>query len=326
MIKLATIGTSSICDSFLQGVKLIDDFKIEAVYSRAFNTGADFAKKHGASKVFTDLEKMAKDQNIDAVYIASPNSCHFLQSKLFLQNKKHVICEKPITTSANEHKQLKRLADENGVIYMEAIISRHNLEYAAIHKALESIGKIKSANIKFHQRSSRLDAFLNGEKVNIFDMSLKAGTLMDIGVYCVYAAVDFFGTPKNITAQSTYLHNGADGTGTAEFDYDSFTAKLSYSKIDQDDTPSVIVGENGILEIDKISQYAGVYLIKDGERRKIADSLTKPQQMSSEAKHFAEYILRFKENEQEYKAVSDLCLKVHKTMDTIKISANLKYN
>ena len=154
-----------------------------------------------------------------------------------------------------------------------------------------SIGKIKSADIKFHQRSSRLDAFLSGEKVNIFDMSLKAGTLMDIGVYCVYAAVDFFGIPKNITAKSELLYNGADGMGTAVFDYSNFKANLSYSKIDQIDTPSVIIGENGRVEIDKISQYAGFFLIKDGVKEKITDHLSKPQQMSSESKRFAEYIL-----------------------------------
>ena len=326
MIKLATIGTSDICNSFLEGTKLIDDFDIEAVFSRNLKTGQDFQNRHGAKRVFTDLEQMAKDKGIDAVYIASPNACHFWQSKLFLENKKHVICEKPITTSAEEYIALKKIADENGVIYMEAIISRHNPKYSDIKNALMSIGKIKSADIKFHQRSSRLDAFLSGEKVNIFDMSLKAGTLMDIGVYCVYAAVDFFGLPKSANAESELLYNGADGSGKATLNYGDFNANLSYSKIEQCDEPSVIVGEKGVLKIDKISQYAGVHLLKDGCDTKLTDHLTKPQQMSSEAKHFAEYILYPEKTKAEYDAISDLCFKVHTTMDSIKKAAKLKYN
>lgn len=326
MIKLATIGTSDICNSFLEGVKTLNNFTIQAVFSRNAKTGQEFAKRHGAKKVFTNLYNMATNSNIDAVYIASPNSCHFEQSKLFLQNKKHVICEKPITTCAAEYKELKALADENKVIYMEAIISRHNPQHAAVKDALASIGKIKSANLIFHQRSSRLDAFLNGEHVNIFDMSLKAGTLMDIGVYCVYAAVDFFGVPKNVTATKELLFNGADGKGKATLCYGDFDVNLSYSKVDQIDDPSVIVGENGTLKIDKISQYAGVHLLKDDSDIKITEHLTKSQQMSSEAEHFANYILNFDQNKTEYNQISELAFCVHTTMDAIKKSAKLEYN
>lgn len=326
MIRLGTIGTSDICNSFLEGVKTLDDFKIQAVYSRNLKTGQDFAKKHGVSEVFVDLKQMASSSDIDAVYIASPNSCHFEQSKLFLQNGKHVICEKPITTCAAEYKELKALADKRKVIYMEAIISRHNPYHAKIKQALYDLGKIKSADLIFHQRSSRLDAFLKGEHVNIFDMKLNAGTLMDIGVYCVYAAVDFFGMPNNVTATKELLYNGADGSGTATLYYDGFCVNLSYSKVEQYDGPSVIKGENGVLKIDKISQYAGVHVIKDGSDTNITEHLTKPQQMSSEAAHFADYILHFDEKCDEYKNISELTFKVHTVMDQIKLAAQLEYN
>ena len=139
MIRLGTVGTSSICDSFLKGAALTNEYKLTAVYSRKYETGKAFAKGHGCDMVFTDIAKMAKSNTIDAVYIASPNAFHYAQSKLFLENGKHVICEKPIVTRAEEYIELKSLADSDGLIYMEAIIPRHINGYNKVKKTLLQI-------------------------------------------------------------------------------------------------------------------------------------------------------------------------------------------
>jgi len=229
MIRLATIGTSNICQSFLDGAALTKEFELSAVYSRNYATGIDFAKKNNCDKVFTSLEQITSYDGIDAVYIASPNEFHAEQSRMFLEHGKHVICEKPITTSAAEYIELKQLADNFNLIYMEAIIPRHVKGYSAVKKAFSQIGKISMARIDFCQYSSRMESFLKGEQVNIFDMSLKAGTLMDLGVYCVYAAVDFLGFPHEIQAKAHLLPNGADGSGYAIFEYDDFSFMYALS-------------------------------------------------------------------------------------------------
>lgn len=325
MIRLGTIGTSAICDSFLNGASLTNKYTLSAVYSRSNETGEFFAKRHGCNTVFTNLEEMAKSNLIDAVYIASPNAFHFSQSKLFIENGKHVLCEKPIVTNSSEYEELKLLADNKGVIYMEAIISRHIKSYEKVKKALNKIGKIKSADIKYLQRSSRLDAFLSGQQVNIFDMSLHAGTLMDLGVYCVYGAVDLLGVPNRITAQKKLLSNGADGEGTAIFDYGDFKANLTYSKTYGGDSKSIITGENGSLCINMISQYTGVELNIGTNKTLIEGSISKAEQMQGEAGRFADYILSFNKNKEDYEKASELCLNVHKCMDQIKKSAGIVY-
>lgn len=325
MIRIGTVGTSSICDSFLEGAALTNEYELTAVYSRKYETGKPFAKAHGCDIVFTDIAKMAKSNIIDAVYIASPNAFHYAQSKLFLENGKHVICEKPIVTRAEEYEELKSLADRKGLIFMEAIIPRHIKGYSDVKQALKEIGRIKEAEICYLQRSSRLENFYRGEQVNIFDMSLHAGTLMDLGVYCVYGAVDLLGMPDRITAEKSLLSNGADGAGEATFCYGEYEAHLSYSKIEQDDEGSLIIGDKGTLKIKMISQYTGVSLIKDGNEIPITSLLSKPEQMQGEAQRFADYILRFDENRKDYATVSDLCFNVHRCMDKIKKSAELIY-
>ena len=106
MIRLATVGTGWIVGEFLKGVREAGGICYTACYSRSQQTGEVFAQQWGAQKVYTDLAQMAADEEIDAVYIASPNRLHYEQSKLFLQHGKHVICEKPITVEPEELQEL----------------------------------------------------------------------------------------------------------------------------------------------------------------------------------------------------------------------------
>ncbi|MBQ8029143.1 MAG: Gfo/Idh/MocA family oxidoreductase [Clostridia bacterium] len=325
MIKLATVGTSEICRNFLNSAFLTKEFSLEAVYSRKEETGLSFAKEFGCRRVFTSLEEMASDEKIEAVYIASPNAFHFSQSKIFLENGKHVICEKPAVTCRKEFEELKEIADEKGLIYMEAIIPRHAESYCAVKKAFSSIGRVQSARLDFCQYSSWMPRFLKGERVNIFDMSLHAGTLMDLGVYCVFAAVDFFGVPEKITAFKTLLPGGADGSGCAVFEYDGFNAVLTYSKTGQGSLGSEIIGENSALKIRHISKYSGVSVINADEEKEICGLFSVNELMKGEAQRFADYILRFEENKADYFSASELSKNVHGCLDEIKKSARLKY-
>ena len=322
MIKLGTVGTSRITEGFLSGAALTGEFEHIAVYSRSLDTGKAFAERFRAKEVYTDLVEMAKS-GIDAVYIASPNVFHVKQSRVFLENGIHVICEKPIATNALEYMELKKFADSRGLVYMEAIIPRHISGYGAVKQALHKIGKISMARIDFCQRSSRLDDFLQGKHVNIFDMSLHAGTLMDLGIYCVYAAVDFFGMPNKINASASFLENGADGSGSAIFEYDNFSCVLTYSKIGQSKAPCEIVGDKGSVLIDKIGLYADAYKVIGDQKTPLTEFVEKPLLMSLEASAFADFINGDKL--EIYKQNSMLCYDVHTCMDQIKKSAGIKY-
>lgn len=323
MINFATIGTSQIAEQFVGGSMQLDNFKLTAVYSRKFETGKAFAQKFGCDKVYTNLNDLANDDTVQAVYVASPNVCHESQSEFLLNAGKHIICEKPIATSAAEYARLKRLADSKGLIYIEAIIPIYNKSRSRIKSALEKIGNISIARLDYCQRSSRYDRFIKGEHMNIFDMSLYAGTLMDLGVYCVYAAVDLFGKPNNIKATANFLYNGADGSGAAIFEYDNFSAVLTYSKTGQSSAPTEILGDSGSVIMETAVYYQNAYYLKNGERQKLSDDVTKETLMSYEADAFCNFIEG--KNLSEYDKNSKICFDVHTCMDTIKTEANIVY-
>ena len=240
-----------------------------------------------------------------------------------LRAGKHVICEKPIATSASEYRRLKALADARGLVYMEAIIPLYVTGRTANKEALASIGKIASARIDFAQLTSRYGALQRGEQVNIFDMSLAAGTLMDLGVYCVYAAVDLLGVPQKILATASYLPNGADCGGTAVFDYGTFSAALTYTKVGHSAVGSEITGDNGTLVIERVGLYVGAYLCQNGVKTALFEEEPKEKLMSYEAAAFATYIRG--ENRAEYAHASYLAENVHTCMDTIKQQAGIVY-
>ena len=117
MIRFAVIGTNTITDKFLQAASALPDFKLCAVYSRTLARAQEYAQKNNVSLVFDSLEALADSDQIDAVYIASPNFCHAAQSILMMQHHKHVLCEKPIALSYQDCDDMVRACEENGVTF-----------------------------------------------------------------------------------------------------------------------------------------------------------------------------------------------------------------
>ena len=325
MLRLATVGTSAITEKFLSACRLTERYELHTCCSRTAETGKEFAKAQGFKSFSTDLTEVAQNPQIDVVYIATPNIFHYEQSKLFLENGKNVICEKPITTDCAKYDELLSVADKKGLIYAEAIMSHHSKGHRILKDALKQIGKISQARIDFCQLSSRYEKFKSGEHVNIFDMSLAAGTLMDLGVYCVYAALDLLGKPDSVCASAAFAKNGADLSGGAVLGYKDFTAVLSYSKIGESAIRSEIIGDLGVIKIGSVSQFANISLVKGGKERLLFGAPEHSEIMQGEAEKFANYIENSAAFLSDYKAACKLTHNVHTCMDLIKQSAKIKY-
>ena len=121
MIRFGVVGTNWITDAFIRGASLNKGFRLNAVYSRTKERAQQFAGKYLVENIFTDLNEMAESKSIDAVYIASPNSLHKKQSILFLNNQKHVLCEKPLASNCKEVMEMIKVAKNNKVLLMEAM-------------------------------------------------------------------------------------------------------------------------------------------------------------------------------------------------------------
>ncbi len=265
MIRFATIGTNFIVDDVLLYAKAMPDLEYVSAYSRTSEISRAFAAKHNAKRFDTDLLAIATAEDIDGVYIASPNALHYEQALLMLQHKKHVLCEKTITTNAKELAHLFAIAEENNVVIMEAVRCVYDPAFDFIAEQLPKLGKIRKANFQYCTYSSRYDDFQKGIIQNAFNPDLSNGALMDIGVYCIHPMVQLFGKPKKILANSIFLENGVEGAGTALFSYDHMQGAIEYSKISTTHTPSQIQGEAATMTIMEIADAREIKIIyRDG--------------------------------------------------------------
>ena len=250
MIKFATVGTGWITEAFIEAAKLSEQYQLTGVYSRTEKKAKQLANQYNASHYFTDLEEMAQSEEFQVVYIASPNSLHFEQALIFLKNKKHVICEKPIFSNTAELKKAYQTAEENGVYLFEAIRNIHTPNFKILKEKLHMAGTLRSAILPYIQYSSRYDLFLEGEEPNIFSADYSGGALVDLGVYPLYLAVCLFGKPKKISYHPVLLRSGVDGSGTLLLDYEDFICTVLCSKISASTIPCEIHGEKGTFVLE----------------------------------------------------------------------------
>ena len=197
---------------------------------------------------------MLADDNIDAVYIASPTMCHAAQAISALLAGKHVLCEKMICATLQEFSEMKEAKERSGKILIEAMRPDFDEILAKVTKEVRNIGKIKDVKLEYCQYSSRYDKFKAGEIMNAFDPKIKNSALSDIGIYPLHFAISLFGSPKTIKSSGTFLHNGFLGSGVSVLSYDDFEVRIEYSKTYEGENISQIVGEDGTITFDKINE------------------------------------------------------------------------
>lgn len=272
-MRLATIGTNWITSLFIEAVEETAGIELAAVYSRSQQKAEAFAEQHSAPLIFTNLETMAESEEIDCVYIASPNSLHFAQTILFLENKKHVICEKPIFSNAAEFEAAHQKAEENGVFLFEALRGIHTPNFKELKEQLNSIGKVRNVLLHRNKYSSRYEDVLKGEVPNIFSLQYSGGTLVDLGVYPLSIAVALFGKPDKSSYSAALLSTGVDGSGSLVLEYPEFVCTILCSKISTSYNGSEIQGEQGTIQIDDTGSLAEINLIdnQSGERHAIGE-------------------------------------------------------
>jgi predicted dehydrogenase len=287
MIRFGIIGTNWITEDFIKAAREHDDFQLSAVYSRGEDTGQAFADKHQIPKVYTDIEAFASSQQIDAVYIASPNSLHAEQAILLMQQGKHVLCEKPIASNTAEVERMFDVAKEHNVVLMEAMKSTLTPNFKVIQDNLHKLGTVRRFFASYCQYSSRYDQYLKGNILNAFKPEFSNGALMDLGVYCIYPLVVLFGKPEQVQGSGLLLDSGVDGQGSILIKYKELDAVIQFSKISDSYASAEIHGEKGTMIFDKISRPDEVVIrYRNGE----VEELTQPQKDNAMYYEVAEFI------------------------------------
>ncbi|MEC0241913.1 Gfo/Idh/MocA family oxidoreductase [Paenibacillus dokdonensis] len=323
LIRFGTIGTNWITERFLHAAQENDDFVLAAVYSRTEEKGQEFAAQFGEPKVYTDLDAMASSDEIDAVYIASPNSFHAEQAIQCMNHGKHVLCEKPLASNSDEVRKMIAAAEANHVVLMEAMKSTLMPNFRIMKENLYKIGQVRRYFAGYCQYSSRYDAFKQGTVLNAFNPDYSNGGLMDLGIYCIYPMVSLFGKPESVKAVGMMLSSGVDGEGSLVMRYPDMDAVIMYSKISDSFLPAEIQGENGTMVIDRINQ---PYDVKIQYRDGTVENLTQQQIHESMYYELEEFIRMIGRGKRSSKINShETSLAVAEVMEDARRQIGLKY-
>ncbi len=320
-IKLGIIGTNFISDNLADAAKRCG-IEICAVFSRSHQTGDAFAKRHSIPSVYCDFDEFCSSDEINAVYVASPNFCHYPQTKALLLNGKHVLVEKPAATTLCEFSELCDLAEEKGLVLLEAMRPDFDPSIDVIRSSIPMCGKLRSAHFEYSQYSSRYDKFKNGIIENAFRPELSNAALMDIGVYPIHMCMNIFGRPDGVISRSVMLGNSFEGQGDVILFYPEMTATVRYSKITEAAQSSFIRGEEGELIFGKtMSKISEISFCPRGEVRQKIDFVPHENNMVYELCAFSDFICGKASNKKYLDMTADTLF----VMDEIRKQNNIVF-
>ena len=249
-VCLGTIGTGRIVHHILDNVKLVDGVSLKAIYSRTIERAKQLGDEYGCKNIYADLDRMLEDESVNTVYIASPNLLHYEQAKKALLAGKHVWCEKPFCTKAEQAEELTALAQEKGLYLVETAPTTFLPNYKLLKIFLPKIGRVRLVLGSYSQYSTRYDNLKDGELPNIFNPQMGGGCLMDINFYNVLLCSALFGKPETaVYTPNIFPEVGCDTSGIAVLKYPDFTAVCSGAKDTWGENFFQIQGENGYIKI-----------------------------------------------------------------------------
>lgn len=271
MIRIGIVGTSTISERLVDAVAQVDGVEVSRVASRDAERAHAFARSVGVPGTAHGLDGLLAADDVDAVYLASPNSVHAAQVRAAVDAGIPVLVEKPATLSAAEWDGLVDHARERGVVLLEAMRTAYDPGLEAIRAALPRLGPVRRVSFRYEKRSARYDLVRAGEQTNIFDPAMGGGALRDLGVYPLHALVLLFGAPRTVRGARVRIASGADGLGSAVADYDGFVADIAWSKITDSGLPSEIQGETASLRVDAIDAPRRLTITPHGGEPEVID-------------------------------------------------------
>lgn len=245
-IRWGIVGLGRIAHKFAKDLMTVEGCELYAVASRSQEKADVFASEYHASKAYNSYEALANDALVDAVYIATPHTLHKENTIMCLKKGIAVLCEKPFAMNIVEVTEMIEVAKAHNVLLMEALWTYFLPHYQHVLKALETktYGNIlkMEADFGFYREFD--------DSARLFKKSLGGGSLLDIGIYPIFAALSILGKPNSIEAQATFFKNGVDSSCDMTFHYDNqIKAFLKSTLLQETPTEAIIYCEKGTITL-----------------------------------------------------------------------------
>lgn len=215
-VKWGVMGTAMIFErNTAEGMRQAENCEMYAIAGRSPDKTEKFKEKYGFQKAYNSYEELIADPEVEAVYIPLPNTMHHDWTIRALRAKKHVLCEKPIATTAAEAQEMFNAAKENGVYLMEAFAYLHSPIISALAEDVQSgvIGDIRYMEAGF------CTSDYNHSNIRMRKETC-GGCTYDLGVYANSLVLRILGRePETVQAIAHKAPDGIDLYTTSIFEY-----------------------------------------------------------------------------------------------------------
>lgn len=268
-IKWGIIGLGGIANKLAQAVTSMKGVELVAVASRTKEKSEAFGKKYGVpiNRCYGSYDEIVKDNDVDVIYVAVPHTFHKDLSILCLKNGKAVLCEKPVTISEEEIKEVIKVAEENNVFFMEAMKTR----FLPVNRKVKEIiteGKIGEVRLLQADFGSVVPFDPDGR---IFNKDLAGGALLDVGIYDIsYSSFIFGNNPIDIQSSIYIGETGVDENISMTLSYKSGKQSQLYASINLGTRREAnIIGTKGRICVPRFSSADTAILVVDGKEETI---------------------------------------------------------
>ena len=219
IISTADIGTEDV----VPGIQA-SEHEAAAIASRDGDRAESVAADLGIERSYGSYEDLLADESLDAVYNPLPNAFHAEWARAAADAGLHVLCEKPLTPTADEAADLFDYCERRGVTLMEGFMyTYHPRTVRALEIVDEELDDVRHVESTF--------TFAMGDRTDDIrlDPELAGGALMDVGCYAVSAVRGFLGEPERAYAHAADTYDaGVDSqlAGMLEYD-DGVTAHVT---------------------------------------------------------------------------------------------------
>lgn len=212
-ITWGIIGAGKIVErQMISAIREAGDQRLVAVMRRDVEAARDVAERHGVPRWYTRVEDLVADNEITAVYVASPPYAHLDNTVAAAERGRHVLCEKPMALNPAQAQAMIDVCRANGVQLMIVYYQRYNARHQQIKRLLNAgaIGQVTAVRVNFS------DLYPPTPGAWHHDPAISGGgPLMDLAPHCLDLVRYLCGTVVKVQALVETLASGSPVEDTA---------------------------------------------------------------------------------------------------------------
>jgi len=220
VINIGIIGTGRIAKRFVEESSYVNGVKISSCYNPDKRLAREFEVQHNLDDSFNDLDRFLN--YIDAVYIASPHNSHYEYAKRSLEAGKHVLCEIPFVLNGNQARELYRMAEEKGLVLLEASKTAFCPAWGHLQTLVKSgvIGEIIDVKASLSKLMSEFN-------IREFDAGQAGGSVTELAPLCLMAIIKLLGKDYKDVSFFTKMDKGVDIFTKANITFENAVASMT---------------------------------------------------------------------------------------------------